>query len=374
MKKTYIHQINAVSPLGFDLETQWKALISGTSGIQQQFDLAFSEKPYFASAIDKGNLEISFQNISTTNAPFSRLEKMLILALQPLVEAHPITDKTALILSTTKGNIQFLENNLVQESLLNETAKKVAQYFNFSTRPIVVSNACISGLLAAATAKRLIQQKQYTNAFIIAADELTPFVFSGFQSFQALSDVPCLPFDKERSGVTLGEAAAAIYLSSEKENALVEIIGEGFHNDANHISGPSRTGEGLFRSVQSAMKEGQISVKDIQQISAHGTATLYNDEMEAIAFDRLGFNDIPLNSLKGYFGHTLGASALLELVFLIKSMQENVVLPTLGFQNIGVSKSIQVFSKIQKHTTPIALKTASGFGGCNGAMLIRKIQ
>ena len=102
-------------------------------------------------------------------------------------------------------------------------------------------------------------------------------------------------------------------------------MGDATCNDANHISGPSRTGEGLYRSVKAALKEANIGAAQIDYISAHGTATPFNDEMEAIAFSRLGMEEVPLNSLKGYFGHTLGASGLLETIVGMHFMMKNIL-------------------------------------------------
>ncbi|HEU4791481.1 MAG TPA: beta-ketoacyl synthase, partial [Flavobacterium sp.] len=150
--------------------------------------------------------------------------------------------------------------------------------------------------------------------------------------------------------------------------------GDGSINDANHISGPSRTGEGLFRSIQSALAEAKINSNQIDYISAHGTATPFNDEMEAIALNRLGLENIPLNSLKGFYGHTLGASGLLETVIGIQSALENKLFVSLGFDTIGVSQPINVIEKNEDKNIHFFLKTASGFGGCNTAVVFEKVN
>jgi 3-oxoacyl-[acyl-carrier-protein] synthase-1 len=187
-----------------------------------------------------------------------------------------------------------------------------------------------------------------------------------------MSDAPCQPYSANRTGVNLGEATAAVLVTSEKEHAKVEIVGDGSINDANHISGPSRTGEGLFRSIQSAMNEANITSSTIDYISAHGTATPFNDEMEAIAFNRLGLQQVPVNSLKGYYGHTLGASGLLETVIGIESMLQNKLFVSLGFDDMGVSEPINVIQNNEEKTVQYFLKTASGFGGCNTAVVFKK--
>jgi 3-oxoacyl-[acyl-carrier-protein] synthase-1 len=190
-----------------------------------------------------------------------------------------------------------------------------------------------------------------------------------------MSSLPCAPYDESRNGVNLGEAAAAVYVSSEKptKNA-VAIIGDGAINDANHISGPSRTGEGLFKSIESAFKEANITKDKLDYISAHGTATLYNDEMEAIAFSRSNIDTVAINSLKGYYGHTLGASGLLEIVISLQSVYSEELLASKGFVNSGVSIPIAILEENRKKEIKYFLKTASGFGGCNTAILFEKIN
>ena len=192
-----------------------------------------------------------------------------------------------------------------------------------------------------------------------------------------MSDAPCKPYCKKRTGINIGEVAASILVTSDKillnDNA-VEVLGEGSCNDANHISGPSRTGEGLYRSIQSALKQANITSRSIDYISAHGTATNYNDEMEAIAFNRHDLGEVPVNSLKGYFGHTLGASGLLETIVGMYSLKNNMLYASLGYEELGVSQPINVIEKTESKNLNIFLKTASGFGGCNTAVLFKKVN
>lgn len=371
----YITDANCVTPLGFDIETNWKSLVNGQSGIQFHENFGNLTSVY-TSSIDIIKLNENFLKITKENQ-FTKLEKMLILALYPIVTKNKVTENSVLILSTTKGNISVLENQElpIEEAQLGTLAKKINTFFGFKTEPIVVSNACVSGVLAVAVAKRMLQFGAYDNAFVIAGDEISEFVLSGFNSFQAMSNLPCTPYDESRSGVTLGEAAAAVFVTSEKPNTnAVAIIGDGAVNDANHISGPSRTGEGLFKSIESAFKEANISKDKLDYISAHGTATLYNDEMEAIAFSRSNIDNVAINSLKGYFGHTLGASGLLEIVIGLQSVYNEELLASKGYINSGVSIPIDVLKENRKKEIKYFLKTASGFGGCNTAILFEKID
>lgn len=376
-RETYITATNCITPLGFDVETNIQNIEKGISGILEHKNEKFSKNTFLGAIVNDSELEIAFKKISEVKG-FTKLEKMLILALKPIIQKNP-SEKTALLLSTTKGNISELNTSseeISEKVYLQNLAKTIADFFNFKTEPIVISNACVSGILAVATAKRLIQSEIYDDAYVIAGDEFSEFVFSGFTSFQALSDKPCKPYDESRNGLNLGEATAAVYITSDKnhvKNNAIKISGDGAINDANHISGPSRTGEGLFRSIESALKEAKIKSSEIQFISAHGTATLYNDEMESIAFSRLNLQNVSINSMKGYYGHTLGASGLLETVIGIESLKRNRLYKSLGFENPGTSEKINVITANKEAELNCFLKTASGFGGCNTAIIFEKI-
>lgn len=375
-RPVYISETNCITPIGFDVATNIIKIENGISSIQKQHNLSLMEKPFYAASIDEIDLEVAFTKIES-DSNFTKLEKMMLLALHPMLKNYKLNSRTALIVSTTKGNITALEKNseeALQKAPLYVLAKTIADYFGFTTQPIVVSNACVSGILSVAVAKRIIQSKMYDHVFIVAGDAISEFVLSGFNSFQAMSDLPCRPYSKNRNGVTLGEAAAAVLVTSNKENAKVTILGDGSINDANHISGPSRTGEGLVRSIESAFKEANVNANQMDYISAHGTATPFNDEMEAIALNRLGLENVPINSLKGYYGHTLGASGLLETVIGIASVEQNKIFTSLGFDEMGVSQNIAIIEKNENKAIHYFLKTASGFGGCNTAVVFEKVK
>ena len=377
-KEIYITDYNCVTPLGFDVESNWTALLEGKSGVALH-KIINDHDAFFVSKIDSKKLEIEFKRLfdSAQNDNFTRLEKMFLLSLKPLVERHQISNDTAFILSTTKGNISLLKNEsiLPEGVYLSKLAQKLADFFGFKTKPIVVSNACVSGVMAISVAKNMIQAGKYKDAFVVAGDEISEFVISGFNSFQAIGSKPCKPYDKNRDGINLGEATAAAYITStpsDKEKFKFKVLGDSAINDANHISGPSRTGDGLFASVQNAMKEAKVSSEQIDFISAHGTATLYNDEMEAIAFNRMDLQNVPLNSMKGFYGHCLGASGLLESIISMESALKNTLIQSKNFKEMGVSQDLNIIKENQSAEIRYILKTASGFGGCNAAIILEK--
>jgi 3-oxoacyl-[acyl-carrier-protein] synthase-1 len=379
MKDIFITDYNCITPLGFDVPSNWNALLEGKSGVNVH-TIIKNHEPFYVSKIDSEKLEEEFNRVfhSAQNNSFTRLEKMFLLGLQPLIERHQITAETAFILSTTKGNISLLKNKdiLPEGVFLSALAQKIADFFGFKTKPFVVSNACVSGVMAIAVAKNMIQAGKYKDAFVIAGDEISEFVISGFNSFQAIGSGICKPYDKTRDGINLGEAAAAAYITSEptqNEKISFKILGDSAVNDANHISGPSRTGDGLFASIKNAMTEARVSAEDIDFISAHGTATIYNDEMEAIAFNRAELQNIPLNSLKAYYGHCLGASGLLETIISMESALHTILIPSKNFEDIGTSQSLNIIKETQPAEIKYILKTASGFGGCNAAIVLEKM-
>jgi 3-oxoacyl-(acyl-carrier-protein) synthase len=376
-KEIYITDYNCVTPLGFTNDSNWNALLEGKSGVALH-KIIDNQDAFYASMIDSDKMNEEFNRVFTQNTiNFTRLEKMLLLSLQPLVEKHTLSEDTAFILSTTKGNISLLKNQpeLPEGVYLSKLAEKIADFFGFKTKPIIVSNACVSGVMAISVAKNMIQAGKYKDAFVIAGDELSEFVISGFNSFQAIGSGPCQPYDKNRDGINIGEAAAAVYISSEpseNEKFRFKVLGDSAVNDANHISGPSRTGDGLYASIRNAMTEAKVSSEQIDFISAHGTATLYNDEMEAIAFNRMDLQNIPLNSMKGYYGHCLGASGLLESIISMESALHGTLLPSKNFEEMGVTQPLNIIRENQTSEIKYILKTASGFGGCNAAVVLEK--
>ena len=383
-KEIYITDYNCVTPLGFDVSSNWNNLVKGNSGVALH-KVIENQEAFYASMIDTEKLNKEF-NDNFENQDFTRLEKMFLLSLKSLVEKHPITEETAFILSTTKGNISLLKNQtgLPEGVYLSSLAQKIADYFGFKTKPIVVSNACVSGVMAIAVAKNMILAGKYKDAFIIAGDEVSEFVISGFNSFQAIGTGPCKPYDKNRNGINIGEATAAMYITSghceersdeaisQNEKFRFKVLGDSAVNDANHISGPSRTGDGLFASIKTAMTEANVIPEQIDFISAHGTATLYNDEMEAIAFNRMELQNVPLNSMKGYYGHCLGASGLLESIISMESARHEVLIPSKNFEEEGISLPLNIIKENQPAKIKYILKTASGFGGCNAAVVLEK--
>ncbi len=368
MKEIWIAGDAIVSPLGKSTAENYSNITNGLTGLSELKNSKWSKTMIMAGQI--ADVEVS--------SSLTRFESICCQAMDRLFADNDFpTSRSLFILSSTKGNISFLdEGNPEHPRLhLHATAGFLAQRYGFEDH-IVVSHACISGVLAMIVARRLMQTGKYDHAVVLGADTLSHFVVSGFQSLQALSTESCRPFDSQRKGINLGEAAGAVLLTAKPsmfpDKPRIRISGAGISNDANHISGPSRTGEELCGSIDCAIREASVTPDEIDFISAHGTATLYNDEMEAKAFNLAGLQDTPLNSLKGYFGHTLGAAGVIESIISVHSLLTNTLIPTKGFSESGVSQKINVIERLVSSPLHICLKTASGFGGCNAALVWQK--
>lgn len=370
---------NITSPLGLTTTDNYKAVCEGKSCLKRYEGKWELPEPFVASLFQDGQIEDMFISEINSDDAYTRFEKMVLLSATKAIEDSGIdasSDKTIFVLSTTKGNVSLLEKNVCgvddNRVLLGVMANVISCHFGNSNMPIVVSNACISGVCAQIVAKRCLESSKYDNAVVIGADEQSPFIVSGFMSFRALSPEVCHPFSKNRNGLNLGEAAATI-IYQRCDNVIDgwQAVKGAIRNDANHISGPSRTGEGSYRALKYVMTD-EVVPADIAVVNVHGTATVYNDDMESIALSRAGLSDTPINGYKGYYGHTMGAAGILESILSMKALDNGLILPTRGFDEIGVTHPVNISNKYRHTDKKKFIKLLSGFGGCNVAMLFSK--
>lgn len=368
---------NITSAIGLDTAAHWQAAVNKTSGVKAHDDKAMSNAPFWGSKLTNTQWD-DIRTAVNSSGKYSGFEQLAIYSVKDALsrsEQDIDLSETVLILSTTKGNIEWLEETEDADILLHNSAGRIAKHIGVDTKPIVVSHACISGVVSLVYAQRLLDAGRYRYAIVVGCDRSTQFVLNGFQSFQAIADGPCRPFDADRKGINLGEAAATIILSTDNTSykPLAKLASGSSSNDANHISGPSRTGEELALSIKRTLEQAGLIASDIDMISAHGTATPYNDEMEAKAFGLADLLHAPLHSFKGYTGHTLGAAGVLESAIVLESIQQQKLVPSLGYDSLGVSQSVKVCTEMQDAAINNVLKTASGFGGCNASIIWSKV-
>ena len=357
---------NVISPLGETSEENYQAVKEGKSAIRAYAPMTAGIPNGFVASL----LSSDFEELAFRSA-------------QKAIDASGInvsSTRTVFILSSTKGSIEKLGQTDDDKLYLGNIAQRIATRLGIQLSPIVVCNACISGLAAMILASRLLVSKKYDYAVVCGADCPGRFIISGFQSLNAMSAFSCQPFDIERQGLNLGEAAATVVLGREITTKSVNNgcrkqvwqIGHGYiKNDAYHISSPSKTAEGLYEALLETMNG--IDKRNIAFINAHGTATLFNDQMEAIAIHRAELQDIPVNALKGYVGHTLGAAGIMETILCMKAVDDHTILGTRGYEEVGVSGRIQLSSKHHSTIKTSFIKQLSGFGGCNAALYAQSV-
>jgi 3-oxoacyl-[acyl-carrier-protein] synthase-1 len=371
MKRISIIGSNIISSLGITSEENFNNVLKGNSGLcfHSQNDM----HPLSLINTDRFNT-LCIENGLSDN--LSNFEQLCILSIKDAISQSSVNIESKdclIILATTKGNIGLLEtkNERSKSIHLWESANKIKTYFKATNTPLVISNACISSVSAQVVAVRALKVDMYRNIVVCGADMISEFVLTGFQSFLALSAKPCKPFDKNRNGLSLGEGAGTLVFTNDSSMAFdgVSCLAGASSNDANHISGPSRTGDGLANAILSTLEQSQIKP---EFISAHGTATLYNDEMESKAIKLAKLQDVPVNSLKGYYGHTLGAAGNIETITTLFAMENSKAIATMGHKEYGVSEQIRLISKTEDLKFNSFLKIASGFGGCNAVVLYSK--
>ena len=365
---------NIVSPLGMSSQENWRAVMQGRSALRRLENYKGIPLPFVASVFTPEQVE------DLAIDGFTRFES---LAIRSITEALTHTDldvhgeRTIFILSTTKADVEelgFAEERDGDYHRPALSAQRIAEHVGIGGGAIVCCNACISGVSAQILADRLISAGHYDNAVVCGADLVSSFTASGFLSFKSLSNEACRPFDADRQGLNLGEAAATIVFTradSLREGDWLFERGE-MDNDAFHLSTPAPSGEGARKVLEAVMKGRDAS--ELAFVSAHGTATMFNDQMESVAIEKAGLSAVPLTALKGWFGHTLGASGVLEVILGMMAVSESVVLPLRGFSEIGVSGKVNLSSELRATDKNSFLKMISGFGGCNAAALYRRVR
>jgi 3-oxoacyl-[acyl-carrier-protein] synthase II len=311
--------------------------------------------------------------------------QMLKIILTKNIDIIP--DDALLIMATTVGEIDLLEKSVLkkagspEESKLSNLLKKVKTLTKIKKDGLLISCACASSSTAIAEAARLIESGQNDCCLVVASDAVSEFVFSGFSSLMALDKDAAKPFDKNRSGLSLGEAAGFILLMSqarakkEKRVPIAQVAGWGLSCDANHMTGPSRNAEGLTRAISCALKKADTPLGQIGGISSHGTGTLYNDAMELLAFKNI-FKDkiVPVYSIKGGTGHILGAAGLIETIMALKVQQEKTIPGTVGLKDIDPQATGWVSPLAQRLKQSTILLNNCGFGGINAALVLKNLN
>lgn len=372
MNRVCVAQTSLVCGLGDNLDQTWRRLLAGESAIA----------PVTRFAVDRFNAH----QAACIQGLQSQAERSLTDALlERLIQGlEPVPAESRLFLATTKGSIDSLERlrrglgGSSEEMEFRRLLARVARGFGLKDGGVNINAACASSTIALARAAALIASGTVESAVVCCLDLVSEFVFSGFSVLQGLSREPSRPFDRDRSGLSLGEGAAVLVLTSEQRlrregrACLGTLQGWGVANDAHHITAPSRDGCGLVQAVRRALQVAGITAEDLAAINAHGTGTVYNDLMELTAFRTLFGDDhrLPVHSVKGAIGHTLGAAGGIEAVLGLRSLAEGIIPPTVGLRHPEPAAEGLVSDRPQPITGSMLLSTNSGFGGINAALVL----
>ena len=362
-----------VTALGKNLDALWQGLMAGESAIRPITRFPVDQDHYKA----KIAAHIDDLKSSGGRSMLRDLLDRLFLGM------GSVPSDAALITATIKAGADNLESFCrgrqanFQDVLLSSVANIFGAKFDLSCNGICISASCASSTIAVAHGAALIESGRAGAVLVCCGDLITEYAFAGFSALKALSPFPCRPFDRDRKGLSLGEGAAALLLMNadrarrENRNQLGTILGWGVTNDATHITAPAKSGRGLVQAVDQALKTAKRKTEDITAISAHGTGTVYNDLMELNAFRQVfGERKVPMYSIKGAIGHTLGAAGAIEIILGLKALSSQIIPPTVGFANPENGAEGQVSPEAQPVSGDYLLTTNSGFGGVNAALVL----
>lgn len=394
--KIAITGIGIISAIGSTIEENFNALINSKSGIS---DLEYID------TIHKGVLkfgEVKFTNSQLTsmlglpeNHNFSRTTLLGAYAAQKAVENAGIQNindyPTGLVSSTSVGGMdkteqyfyEYFENPEIRRFITSHDAgdasHKIADILGIEGLVTTISTACSSAANAVMFGARLIASGQLERVIVGGSDALSKFTINGFNTLMILTDSYNTPFDNNRKGLNLGEAAAYLVLESDKivkeqnREVLAYLSGFGNANDAYHQTASSEDGEGAFLAMEKALKMADILPENIDYINVHGTATPNNDLSEGRALARIFGQNIPLfSSTKPYTGHTLAAAAAIEAVYSILALQHNVVFPNLNFKNKMEEFDLIPTTELTPKEIHTVLSNSFGFGGNCSSLIFSK--
>ncbi|MGE5669951.1 MAG: beta-ketoacyl synthase N-terminal-like domain-containing protein [Fibrobacterota bacterium] len=323
------------------------------------------------------------------NVPHASFNDITLRTLENAIHALSFSpslsgNRLLFIFAAAKGELTSLEQHYrgdtskdICESLLYMQCIRAVKALAINpVHTVIMSSACASGAVAIDYAKEQLTLGRYSDVIIFAFDTISEFVVKGFNALNALSPEPARPFDKTRNGLTLGDGAALVHLTYENVSpGDIVICGSGTSNDANHRTGPSRTGDGLHRAITFALDDAHITPDKIAAVKCHGTATNYNDAMEAKAiFSTFGENIPPTLSLKGAIGHTSGAGSLLEICLCAEFVKQGKIPPTIGFSEQGVDEPVKISASCQNIDKTHILCLSAGFGGLNCAVILKEVR
>lgn len=376
-----------VSAIGNTVEENLRSLVDLKPGISRIENLDTVHKDVIrVGEIKKTNKELAkYLNLAEDNN-FTRTAMLGVIAARQAVEDAGITAvdewRTGLVSATSVGGMDTTEryfneypgNEAVRKYILSHDAgdstHKIADALGIRGFITTISTACSSAANAIMLGARLILSGELDRVIVGGTDALSKFTINGFKTLMILSDTENTPFDRDRKGLNLGEAAAYLVLESEaaiqagNKRVLAYLSGYGNANDAYHQTASSENGEGATLAMEKALRVAGLAPKDIDYINVHGTATGNNDLSEGRALINIfGDRVPPFSSTKPFTGHTLAAAGAIEAVYSIFSLQHGLIWPNLNFRNPMPEFDLLPETTLQKKEIRHVLSNSFGFGG-----------
>jgi 3-oxoacyl-[acyl-carrier-protein] synthase II len=371
-----------VTPIGADLDAFWSGLVTGADGIS-----AIERFPVGDLRVGRGG-EIKKVRLAEECHPGPcRATQLLVAAAQDLrprgwLDAAP--GRVGVVVGTALGGVEELESALAQggvrraaNALYASPGHALARHLGARGPVITVSTACASGATALGIGADLLRDDRADVVVAGGYDVLCRFVMRGFDALRSLTRERVRPFDRRRSGLLLGEAAALVLLARPADARgprLGRLLGHASIGDGSHIAAPDPDGGGLERAIRAALHEAGAGADAIDFVSAHGTGTPLNDRIETAVLQRVlgGRADrIPVNSIKGALGHTMGAAATLEAIMCLLAGRHGLVPATLGLEEPADECRLDHVRHAPRGAHPrVSLSTSLGFGGCNAALVV----
>ena len=373
----------AVTPFGADLDAFWSGLITGSDGISM-----IERFPVDDLRVGRGGEIKKLRALPGARRVGCRATQLLFAAAEDLLARAPIAaepERIAVVLGTALGGVGELERALSPRgrfrhaagALYDSPAHALARRLGARGPVLTVGAACAAGATAIGNGADLLRAGVVDVVVAGGYDALCRFVMRGFDALRSLTRERVRPFDRRRSGLLLGEAAALVMMVRDEDahgTRLGRLLGHGSASDGSHIAAPDANGRGLELAIVSALDEAGLTTADVDFVSAHGTGTPLNDRVEAAVLQRvLGrrASEVPVNSIKASVGHTMGAAAALEAVMCLLAGREGVVPYTMGLEEPDSACQLDhVIGNCRIARPRVSLSTSLGFGGCNAALVL----
>jgi len=384
-----------VSPLGFGLTETLDSLRSSRDCVSPVTRFSVAQCRCKTAGQVSDDRLLAGRGKARRSRRLHRASHMMIHALKEVLVQEPRFEPELTVIGTTSGGMSYGEHyyrSLRQAGDLRRAPTWIANYpaqkpvidaqetFGISAPCQVIANACASGTNAIGHAFECVRSGRYQRVLAGGYDAISELVFTGFDSLQASTPEKCRPFDRQRTGMVLGEGAAVLALenlaSARQRGApvLAEIIGYGISTDNFHITQPDPTGIGAQQAMQQSLESARVSAKEVDYINAHGTATLFNDAAEGKAISAL-FNGVPVSSTKGMMGHSLGAAGAIEAVICLLALQHQFLPPNINFGALDDHLDLNIVAnKARPAVLRTALSNSFGFGGTNASILMRTFE